>query len=62
MSEPLKTYTLMVTIKEGSDEFWESLADKSGVDEIVEKVRECLADRGFVEPDCIVGLVRFTNE
>lgn len=56
----LKTYTISVTIQEGSDEFWESLRGKSGGDEVVEQVREALADRGFAaDTGCHVRLERF---
>lgn len=56
----LKTYTISVTIQEGNDEFWESLAGKSGCDVVVDHVRQCLADHGF-EPHngCHVRLERF---
>ncbi len=57
-----KTYTISVTIKEGSDDFWDSLYGKSGCDDVVEEVKRCLADQGFVEPDCWVRLERFSEE
>jgi hypothetical protein len=56
----LKTYTISVTIQEGQDEFWEDLEGKSGCDEVVQEVRNCLAERGFA-PDtgCHVRLEKF---
>lgn len=56
----LKTYTVSVTIQEGSDEFWETLNNKSGCDEIVQIVKDALEDRGFAPDDgCYVRLERF---
>lgn len=46
MVRMLKTYTISVTIQEGSDEFWELLRGKSGCDEVVNEVEAALADRG----------------
>jgi hypothetical protein len=54
-----KRYTLSVEITEGNDEFWDDLRMKSGADEVVEEVRRCLSDHGFIEPGCSVRLVRF---
>lgn len=47
MQRLLKTYTITVTIQEGNDEFWESIALKSGCDEVVEAIKDCLNDHGF---------------
>lgn len=56
----LKTYTISVTVQESSDEFWDGLRGKSGCDEVVQAVRDALADRGFA-PDTgtNVRLARF---
>lgn len=54
-----KTYTISVTIQEGADEFWEGLRGKSGCDEIVEEVRHCLEDRGWIPPEAYVRLERY---
>jgi hypothetical protein len=49
MIKLLKTYTISVTVQEGNDEFWASLGSKSGCDEVVNEVRQALAERGFQE-------------
>lgn len=54
-----KTYTITVTLIEGSDEFWDGLKDKSGCDEVVEEVRSILREHGFQEPKTNVRLCRF---
>lgn len=59
MAKLLKTYTITVTIQEGSDEFWESLRGKSGCDEVVDEVESCLAERGFAGSQCEVRLSSF---
>ena len=48
MRRMLKTYTISVTIQEGSDEFWDSLAGKSGCDEVVELVKDVFGDSGLI--------------
>lgn len=57
-----KVYTVTIIITEGNDEFWEKLRNKSGCDEIVEEIKDALADRGFVEPDCHVCLTKFSKD
>lgn len=60
----MKIYTLLVTIKEGSDEFWEDLEKegKSGCDEILQAVRNALSDHGFQEGyGTTVKLEKFEN-
>ena len=54
-----KTYEITVTISEGSDEFWESISNKTGCDEVVEEVRQALHERGFQGLDCAVKLSKF---
>ena len=54
-----KTYEITVTITEGNDEFWEGLSGRSGCDEVVEEVKQCLADHGFTGPGCHVRLNKF---
>ena len=55
-----KTYTISVTIQEGDDEFWKGLQGKSGCDEIVEEVRQCLTEHGFTPAlGCHVRLEKF---
>lgn len=58
----MRRYTLEVTITEGNDEFWESLAGISGCDTVVDEIKSCLADRGFTEPGAMVRLTKFENE
>lgn len=53
-----KTYTILVTITEGNDEFWEEISGKSGTDEVVAIVKDALEDRGFSE-NCDVRLWKF---
>ncbi len=38
----MKKYTIEIVIEEGCDEFWESLADKTGCDEVLEYIRTSL--------------------
>lgn len=56
----MKRYTIQITIEEGNDEFWESLAGKTGCDDITEVVKECLATTGF--DDASIKLIKFTDE
>jgi hypothetical protein len=59
----MKTYTIEITIEEGSDEFWESLNGKSGCDEVVDIVRDALADVGFTEGyGTAITLTGYTNK
>ena len=46
----MKTYSFLVVIEEGGDEFWEEVTagDKSGCDEVRTEILEALQDRGFV--------------
>ena len=53
-----KTYTISVTIQEGNDEFWEGLRGRSGADEVVQEVRDAIAERGFTDR-CFVRLEKF---
>ena len=56
----LKTYTFEVVVEEGSDEFWESIAGEAGCKEVVEMVRNSLAESGMIHGEnCTVNLKRF---
>ena len=57
-----KTYTIMVTVQEGNDEFWEKLRDRTGCDEVTAEIKTVLAEHGFAEPGCYVRLVKFGEE
>lgn len=46
----MKRYTFKLVITEGSDEFWESLHDKSGCDEVTNMVKDALFTVG-IDPD-----------
>ena len=35
----MKKYVIQLTIREGCDEFWKSLEDKTGCDEILEAIK-----------------------
>ncbi len=55
-----KTYTITVTIQEGNDEFWESLAGKAGCDQVVSEVEAALEQAGFIHLN--VRLAKFSEE
>lgn len=42
----MKQYEFKVTLREGNDEFWESLDDEklTGVDDVLKMLREALVD------------------
>ena len=60
----MKTYTLEVTIQEGSDEFWEGIEQRvgTGCDEVAQMVRNILFDAGLQPPDCTVTLKQFEEQ
>lgn len=57
----MKRYEILVTIDEGSDEFWEGLErnQDNGINEILEGVREGVLER---MPEAEVKLVKFTDQ
>ena len=42
-----REFTFELTIREGNDEFWESLAGSPGIVEVTQLVADCLTDQGF---------------
>lgn len=61
MVKLLKTYTLSVTVQEGSDEFWDEInaKDTTGCDAVLGTIKDVLASSGFDTPNCHVRLERF---
>ncbi|MDD4804519.1 MAG: hypothetical protein PHN69_05025 [Candidatus Pacebacteria bacterium] len=53
----MKRYTFKVIVTEGNDEFWESLGDSSGIDEVT----EWIADSIFPSDNVTVKLVKYEN-
>jgi len=59
-----KTYTLVVTVQDNSDEFWEAIqkSGKTGCDEVMDAVREALYEKGLIFDDHQVSLMKFSQE
>ncbi len=62
----MKKYTFKVVIHEGCDEFWESLNEKTGCDEVHKVVQEMLENEGWLFCDgkyqnCELTLTEFNN-
>lgn len=59
----MKKYKFEVIINEGNDEFWESISNKTGCDEVLELVEESLIDKGFnINDDCFITLINYAND
>ncbi len=59
----MKKYEFKLIIEEGNDEFWESIANKTGCDEVKEDVSRTLAGSGyFVGDNCQLTLTNFKDE
>ena len=58
----MKSYEFKLIIKEGRDEFWESLEDKSGCDEVMELLNSMLDEYGFYVHNSELTLVGFKND
>ena len=59
----MKTYTFMLTIKEGNDEFWESIGkNRSGCDELSNLLTMMLADYGFHGDNSSLVLVQYKED
>ena len=58
----MKQYKIEVTIREGSDHFWDSIADKTGTDEVLEIITDMLYNQGFDEHNCDIKLVEYSNK
>lgn len=58
----MKQYEFKLVIKEGNDEFWESIESKSGCDEVEEVLRNALESYGFDDYNSSIALVRFSND
>lgn len=57
-----KKYSFELIIKEGSDEFWEGLGDKTGCEEVTDLIKEALGTMGFDENDSSVILKKYEIE
>ncbi len=59
----MRQYKFELILEEGNDEFWESLGNKSGCDEVREMLTDMLAQQGFYpdmdNPNCTLTLIEF---
>jgi hypothetical protein len=58
----MKIYTFKLVIKEGYDEFWESLEGKSGTDEVTEAIKDCLEVQGWIDDKDTLKLEKFEDK
>lgn len=64
--EKMKKYTFNLVVHEGCDEFWESLNDKTGCDEVYKMVKLLLEGEGYLCCDgeyqnCEFTLIEYNN-
>ncbi len=58
-----KEYIFEVTITESSDKVWEGMEGKTGCNEVLSAVRDCLDSMGWTEGEnCHVELKRYENK
>lgn len=57
----MKRYEFNLTIIEGNDEFWESIEDRSGWDEVEALIKEALTAYGFDDYNSSLLLVSYKN-
>lgn len=55
----MKRYKFEVLVKEGYDHFWDSIKDKTGCDEVLVAIQECIDAEGW---EAEVRLVEYTND
>lgn len=57
----MKVYTIEITIREGSDEYWEEItADgNTGCDQVLEDVKNCLIGENWQDFD--VELIKYSS-
>jgi len=58
----MKTYKIEITIREGSDEYWEDISadGKSGCDEVLHDVKQNIIDGNWQDFD--VNLIEYTDK
>lgn len=63
----MKRYEFKLVIHEGSDEFWESIEEKTGCDEVTEWIKDLLANGttglfiGGEYSNCELKLIRYSD-
>lgn len=58
----MKHYEFKLVIEEGTDEFWESIEDKTGCDEVKELLLAMLAEYGFYDDNSRLTLTKFLEK
>ena len=58
----MKIYKFEVVIYEGNDEFWEEIAERSGCDEVQQRLVDALAEVGYDGANTSIKLVEYTNK